>query len=56
MISVKPFISKCNEHGDILALEKNNLEISKWDTVVEKAQSVLFNQVCNGRKLCYQLP
>ena len=30
--------------------------ISKWDTIVDKAESILFNQVCNCRNLHYPLP
>ena len=36
--------------------ETHNMGISKWDTIVEKAESVLCNQFYNGRNLRYPLP
>ena len=56
MISVKTFIRKSNGSGALLDLDKNNIGSSKWDTIVEKAESIIFNQVRNIRNLCYPLP
>ena len=56
MISVKQLIRKRNGCGDLLDLDKHSMVRSKWDIIVNKAEYVLCNQVCNGRNLNYILP
>ena len=55
MISVKPYVGKCNGRGSLLDLEQHNMGISKWDTIVKKVGPVLCNQVCNGSNPHYPL-
>ena len=56
MIRVKTFVMKRNGRWYLLDLEKHKMRSSKWDTIIEKAEYVVCNQVYNARNLRYLLP